>query len=83
MTPEQIRLAAEEAARDALDDILSRVGIDTRDHIETQKDMHYLRGLRTTVGDVANKLIMLVLGSMLTGIIAVLVVGARAYLTSQ
>lgn len=81
MSPDEVRQIANESARVVVEDTLSKLGINATDPIEVQKDMHYLRGWRTTVGSVVNKIVLGVIGSLLTGLIAILVLGGKAYLS--
>lgn len=61
----------------AVEETLIRLGLDVGDPIEIQKDMAFLRGVRTTAADVQHKSFLAVVTLCVAGLAGVLWAGIR------
>lgn len=76
MTEAEIKHVAEEAAEGALRKFLLMIGVDVSSPaamIELQADFRHLRNTRTTATAIWQKVLMVVVGSAVTGIIGAVV----------
>ena len=73
MTPDQVRevatVAAKVAAKEAVTDILEKLGVDTSDPHEARADFIYLRSWRETVQAVRRQAFLTTVGILVTGIV--------------
>ncbi|WP_299945916.1 hypothetical protein [uncultured Microbulbifer sp.] len=75
-----MRKAAGESAREAMEDLLEKLGVDTVDVHETQKDFAHLRTQRKASEQVTVWTRRILLGIFLVGIAGMLWVGFKAAL---
>ena len=76
MSPDEIhsfvRQASQEAAEQAVESVLIRLGIAAGDPIEMQKDMQHLRAMRLSTEDVKRKgvvtLLTIIIGALITAL---------------
>lgn len=73
LTPEEARALIREAVRETF----LMLGVKVDDPIEVQKDFQHLREWRQTTESIKSKSILTVLGVMVTGACAALVVGFK------
>lgn len=82
MTEDQVRRIASEAASQAVLETLTRLGLETDQPLEMQRDMQHLRTWRTSVEQVQSKGVLTVVGLAASGFIALVVVGFRDFFKS-
>ena len=80
---EHLRTIAREAARDALEEFLTIMGLDVTDHDEMrriQRDGIFLRDLREGSEAVKKKSVLSLIGVLVTGMTALIILGVKEYL---
>ena len=68
MTEHEIRLIVAET----LDQTLTRLGVDTEDPIEFQRDLQHLRAWRESVGTVKRQSLMTAIGIITAGVLGLI-----------
>jgi hypothetical protein len=76
MTEDEIRSIAKEAGTESANEVLARLGIDTSDPWEVQKDHHFLRGLRKNVSSVWLRVLTVSAGVIVVAVLASLAKGS-------
>ena len=64
-----------------VDETLTKLGIEPTDHREMQEDMIFLRRLRNTSETVKSRSIVVLVGTIITGMIAAVWIGLRSMLS--
>ena len=75
MNRDEVREVAHDAAEHAVQEVFLRYGIDAGNPIEVQKDFAYLRQQRAAAEAVAPIVKRTVIGLVITGVLALLVIG--------
>jgi len=76
LSKEEIR----QIVADGVEDAFIKMGIQTDDPLEMQRDFQHLREWRTNFEAAKRKSFLSLTAMLVTGLVAVLVMGARAYL---
>lgn len=65
---------------DEMNECLMRLGIDTKDWAEHQKDSAYIRKARQTSDKIGSMIMKTAIGIFVTGLLSMLVLGIKSYL---
>lgn len=80
LTTEELRFIMEETSKRACEQMLTAIGVDTRNPVEMQKDLAYIRNLRMTTDAISKKGILTLVAMVATGIGAALWLGIKGFL---
>jgi hypothetical protein len=72
MTEEDIREVAHEAAREAVRDMMERLGLNPDDYRETQQDFAHLRAWRNSMDNVKRQTMVVSVGIAVAGLLALI-----------
>jgi hypothetical protein len=69
---ERIRVVAREAAKEAVRDMLERLGVDADDFVEVQKDFQHLRDWRLSVAAIKRQGLISAVGVLTMGMLGLI-----------
>lgn len=72
VTKEELQQLARDTAREAVNEVFTRLGMDIKNPTEMQKDFIYLRGWRTSVESVKRQGMLSVIASFVAGVFGLL-----------
>ncbi len=78
MTPEDVTVVAKEAAKEAVNSILEKFGIDTQNPIEVQADMAHLHRSRVASEQMGVRVKFVLIGVLIVGGLSALWIGIKA-----
>jgi hypothetical protein len=80
MTEEQLRGIIRDSVRQAVDEMLVRLGVEVDDPLEMQKDFQHLRDWRQTTDSMKAKALLAAVGLLATGMMAAAWMGIKSAL---
>jgi len=83
LSEEELRALISESVQNGVHEGLLRVGLDTTDPIQLQRDFQFIRDLRQTSDSIRSKAILTTIGVTVTGAAAVIWLGIRALLRAD